>query len=138
MKTFINNKGEEYLFIEVPEKTIITDKYNLFTEPYILEFKDGDVVLFETNKRTILYKANKNLNKEETSIISTTKDITEEIAESIVELIGKNLVIGKEKTYKDYHPRDPWYKDSAKSSLQSLIFSLGLNINNNYLILQKI
>ena len=65
MKTFINNKGEEYLFIEVPAKTIITDKYNLFTEPYILEFKDGDVVLFETNKRTILYKANKNLNKED-------------------------------------------------------------------------
>lgn len=129
MKTFKNNQGEEYLFIEVP-KTLIDDRYFVLWS----EEKNSFIVEFQCEIGD-LYQSLETEN--ECYIISTTKDITEEIAESIVELIGKNLVIGKEKTYKDYHPRDPWYKDSAKSSLHSLLHSLELKCTN-YLILKKI
>jgi hypothetical protein len=69
-------------------------------------------------------------------VISTTKDITEEQAESIIE---KVLGFGTKTQYKDYK-LDANFSIyfTAKESLQSLIQANGLEINKNYLILKKL
>jgi hypothetical protein len=69
-------------------------------------------------------------------VISTTKDITEEQAESIIE---KVLGFGTKTQYKDYK-LDANFSIyfTAKESLQSLIQANGLDINKNYLILKKL
>ena len=68
-------------------------------------------------------------------VISTTKDITEEQAGSIVEFVSAVNEIG----YRDYEIITMVnHKDTAKESLQSLIQANGLDINKNYLILKKL
>jgi hypothetical protein len=68
-------------------------------------------------------------------IISTTKDITEEQAESIVD---KENSLGEE-YYKDYNfTQKSGTYFTAKESLQSLIQANGLDVNKNYLILKKL
>lgn len=71
------------------------------------------------------------------TIISTTKDITEEQAESIIDSYGNPI-----KRYIDYMNNVSKLKScdysTAKGSLQSLIQANGLDINKNYLILKKL
>ena len=72
-------------------------------------------------------------------IISTTKDITEEQAVSIVlytDIESHKLFVGG--LFKNYNSKHPsYYCKTAKESLQSLIQANGLDINKNYLILLK-
>ena len=78
------------------------------------------------------------LDKEKYKIISTTKDITEEIAKSLVEHILYSKGFSKTEhdiKYKNYHGGHSY--TYAYESLQSLIKANGLNIENNYLILKK-
>jgi hypothetical protein len=75
-------------------------------------------------------------------LISTTKDITKEQAESIV----FHHVVNDTKYYSNYLPYESQdFRDvidnsfkTAKESLQSLIRANGLDINKNYLILKKL
>jgi hypothetical protein len=62
-------------------------------------------------------------------LISTTKDITEEQAESIVEKPEYDWYL----TYTKGN-MDSYHCQTAKESLQSLIQANGLDINKNYLI----
>lgn len=67
-------------------------------------------------------------------IISTTKDITELEAEKIIEFVSGVNGIG----YRDYEIKTMVnHKQTAKESIKSLIQSLGLDIDKNYLILLK-
>lgn len=65
--------------------------------------------------------------------ISTTKDITEEQAESIVEKPEYGWYL----TYTKGN-MDSYHSQTAKESLQSLIQANKLDINKNYLILKKL
>ena len=143
----IKLKNNTYLFIEFDQ-----DSHS----HSLTKFKTHTVINY---KRTLTGDSNwseniggvnvKLLNYE---IISTTKDITEEQAESIVEKYTnyetetEQLLDGM---YEDYLEKgNYWVQDSsgtklwafktAKESLQSLIQSLGLDVNKNYLILQKL
>lgn len=120
MKEIKTDKGN-FLFIEVPD--------------------DAKGFSFGANSTWIYYYKKNYHNsfdhrhievKFQTEIISTTKDILEKQAESIVD---NELSIG-ELYYKDY---DKIQKSgtyfTAKESLQSLIQANGLDINKNYLIL---
>jgi hypothetical protein len=75
-------------------------------------------------------------------VISTTKDITEEQAGSIVEkkiIPNQPLIVGRETYFKQYgYTRKGWdfIYHTAKESLQSLIQANGLDVNKNYLILK--
>jgi len=68
------------------------------------------------------------------NIISTTKDITEEQAGSIVEYHATNQGQG----YYDYILNNKNAFGKAKESLQSLIQANGLDVNKNFLILKKL
>lgn len=71
-------------------------------------------------------------------IISTTKDITEEQAKTIV---GKANGMPEEGYFGfwDYNLKDWGYiLKTAKESLQSLIQANGLSLEKNYLILRKL
>ena len=94
MKTFKNNKGEEYLFVEIP-----LDAYDFCI------FPDGTryVVIYflagVQQKGKIVCEYSKN----EPKIISTTKDITEEIAEKIKKYIDCSIEYKSEETGKSFY-----------------------------------
>jgi hypothetical protein len=73
-------------------------------------------------------------------IISTTKDITEGQAESIVgrKFGGRYYEFLKPGMMRVSSMQYSYPFDTAKESLESLVNSLGLDINKNYLILKKI
>jgi hypothetical protein len=106
-----------YLFVEVP-----FDATDFYYDSWFTRYVNH-------SKGSIKFDVN-------TEIISTTKDITEEQAESIVEKI---LGFGTKNQYKDYK-LDVNFSIyfTPKESLQSLIQANGLDINKNYLILKKI
>jgi len=116
MKEIITNKGIFY-FVEVSNHA------------YDFIFNEDDfskIIIF----KTINCIDSVEINKEDLQIISTTKNITEEQAESIVQYFDKLYL------YLDYNGSVKG-KLTAKSSLQSLIQANGLSLEKNYLILKK-
>ena len=125
----VNLPSGNYLFVEVPD------------DSYDFEIIDNDGLIYwvkdcveSTNLRTV------SLEKADYKIISTTNDITEEQCESIV---GKKFGDGyyqfiKEGMMRVASMRHSFPFDTAKESLQSLIQANNLNIENNYLIIQKL
>ena len=135
----INLPSDNYLFVEIPN-----DAYN-FKQGKI---RSGNFIQYQIKSKILTKIGNISLKKIKVEIISTTKDITEEQAESIV----------------DKHPyyQDRWFNwnykltensslieklrpltfsyslSTAKESLQSLIQANGLDINKNYLILKML
>ena len=132
----IKLKNSTYLFVEVPCKDIkhfwLCDRnrslaYNEKNEHESCTYTDliPESYWLSQPKHSINY-----------TIISTTKDITEEQAESIVERLDND------NSYKDYELEITrvceYILSTAKESLQSLIQANGLDINKNYLILKKL
>ena len=133
----IKIKDKDYLFIEVP-----FDAYNFhFKEmenghkliDYLRESKENGYSLYN-----LLFKHNHTF-----QITSTTKDISEEQAGSIVE---SHIYSIKLTTYRDYmflHNSSDYENEflfdymTAKESLKSLIQANGLDVEKNYLILLK-
>jgi hypothetical protein len=139
----IKLQDKTYLFVEVPlDATNIrmTNNINI-----------GSIVWYGLDEHeSNMYIDLKTLDNYQ--IISATKDITEEQAESIVfkytdyETEHEQLL---HEMYEDYLEKgNYWVQDSsgiklwafktAKESLQSLIQANGLDITKNYLILQKL
>jgi hypothetical protein len=115
MKEITTTKGT-FIFIEV-EKDARNFQYDSWFTRYI-NYSKGSIKL-DVN----------------TKIISTTKDITEEKAKSIVENKShRHSDYGDFKNYID----NGWTINTAKESLQSLMEANELNLENNYLILQKL
>jgi hypothetical protein len=122
----IQVKNKTYLFVEIP-----------FDAKYNFGISDNNIAIGDSNDSANWVKFEIQLPKEDRfRIISTTKDITEEQAESIVERLDN------ENSFKDYElefTKDCEYiLATAKESLQSLIQANGLDVNKNYLILQKL
>jgi hypothetical protein len=123
----INLPSGNYLFIEIPND-VLQDRWFVVWDEENNTFN----VEFQTNDKPIYTSLN---TEKDCYIISTTKDITEEQAGSIVE--HKDL---RYKNYKTFR----WYSSNkgksfrAKESLRSLIQANGLDINKNYLILKKL
>lgn len=122
--------SKKYIFVEIP------DNAHSFWEK--LSYEGGYwLAMFEPRIEPYMALQSVRItgkSSDRFKIISTTKDLTEEIADSIVVKVMNN------QHYQNYNHKsiiDRWVK-TAKESLQSLIQSLGLNINNNYLILQKL
>lgn len=131
MKQITTAKGT-YLFVEIPN-TLIDDRYfTLWSDTensFIIEFQCqiGDLYFsLETENNC--------------QIISTTNQITEEQAESIVDTPFNNkyyqyLANGMMRVASMKHA---YPYETAKESLQSLIKANGLDETKNYLILKKI
>jgi hypothetical protein len=128
----IKLQDKTYLFVEVPD-----DACNFHFDNILNEI---DYSVWEDRKH---YKDFITIGQK-CQIISTTKDITESQAKSIVEyqyIKNQPFIAGREYWYKNYkNLRTGWDFTffTAKESLQSLIQSLGLNTTKNYLILQKL
>jgi hypothetical protein len=142
----INLPSGNYLFVEVPD-----DAYDFSNNLHSAQidflqdtpYKDSSIVI----KDAVILR---DYYHDKFEIISTTKDITEEQAESIVDKIvgpsNKSVIDNYYKSYdviKEYKPYRTFYKENdyfktAKESLQSLIQANGLDINKNYLILRMI
>jgi len=108
-----------YLFVEAPEDAI---KYKISGTNYLC-FKIKNRWIPEVPRL-----------QDKFQIISTTKDITEEQAESIVEWFYDFDGI---KGWYDY-PDKKLVWNTAKESLQSLIQANELDITKNYIILRKL
>ena len=140
----IEVKNKTYLFIEVPDDA--TDFYYDYHSVILYNSKS---IFDEKGCKGGIYDLPKS------KIISTTKDISEEQAESIVDEpliekpfrpLGNILTYPSEKVWNKYKYSQHfkkvvgvWMTDicGAKESLQSLIEANGLDINKNYLILLK-
>jgi hypothetical protein len=112
-----------YLFIEVPD-----DAYDFHYDSWFTRY-------INHSKGSIKLDVN-------TEIISTTKDITEEQAGSIVEfdeINGEHPDFVNGVAWLNYKRNRYEYNRvfRAKESLQSLIQANGLDVNKNYLILKK-
>ena len=140
----INLPSGNYLFVEVPSdafdfKTIYEDKYTtLYVKLKSIPDNNpfSEIETFEDwHHQECILETSRSLGIPELKIISTTKNITEEQAESIVE--HQDL---RYKNYKTFR----WYSSNkgksfrAKESLQSLIQANELDVNKNYLILKKL
>lgn len=127
----INLPSGNYLFVEVPD-----DAYDFSNNLHSAQidflqdtpYKDSSIVI----KDAVILRDYYN---DKFEVISTTKDITEEQAGSIVD---KVLGFGTRPQYKDYK-LDASFSIyfTAKESLQSLIQANGLSLEKNYLILKK-
>jgi len=128
----INLPSGNYLFVECRwENFRLWNDYSTFNEN-----KPTQYLVFDLDKENKYIKLDKPKSFE---IISTTKDITEEQAESIVDkiLYSKGLSKTEHTTeYKNYHGGNSYLW--AYESLQSLIQANGLDVNKNYLILKKL
>jgi hypothetical protein len=126
----INLPSGDYLFVEVPEFA-----YNFQLSSYVSNnFKQYLFIVYSSDKPNILELGESNCSYDlYGEIISTTKDITEEQAGSIVE-IKRNEI---DKYYENYDNAILLF-ETAKESLQSLIQANGLDVNKNYLILKKL
>jgi hypothetical protein len=138
MKEIMTQKGT-FLFLEVPDDVLYFRwfiVYNVKKESFSVEFQtDNDAIYISLNTNKDCY------------IISTTKDVTEEQAQSIVDskeyesydFDGRAYDV----LYKNYNESedsfvlncDQYY--TAKESLQSLIQANDLDIDKNYLIIKK-
>jgi len=132
----IQVKDKTYLFIEVPD-----DATDFKIEIDFLIYRDSKTSNWNEGTPTSI--------PENCKIISTTKDITEEQRLSIIEehphsakywefammplylIYGKKQLIGKYTRFNNGTEND-------EKSLQSLIQANGLDVNKNYLILQKL
>jgi len=132
----IQVKDKTYLFLEIP----FDAKNFKFNEDNFTK-----IIMFETQNNIDSVE----IYKEKYQIISTTKDITEEQRLSIIEehphsakywefammplylIYGKKQLIGKYTRFNNGTEND-------EKSLQSLIQANGLDVNKNYLILQKL
>lgn len=139
----INLPSGNYLFIEIPD-----DAYDFKIEI--------DYLICRDDKTSIWNEGTPIKIPENCEIISTTKDITEEQAESIVDKpliekafrpIGSTLTYPSNKVWNRYkyseHFKEvvgTWMTDvcGAKESLQSLIQANELDVNKNFLILRKL
>ena len=120
MKEIATNKGT-FLFIEVPDDAENLRCHTNFNQvSYLIDFKAFEV----------------KLPKGKWARISTTKDITEEQAESIVEEYCDDEPIPSMMGFRNYEIY-PAFSLTAKESLQSLIQANGLHVNKNYLILKQ-
>jgi hypothetical protein len=130
----IKIQDKTYLFVEVPDGAITFAKNyrdSASFEGYVIQW---NLTAFSDNHTKIR-------EFKDFEIISTTKDISEKQAESIVEK-HPNLA------YRDYMVSIlnkqinkwtvNWLSKTAKESLQSLIQVNGLDLTKNYLILQKL
>lgn len=118
MSTEIITGNGTFIFIEVPNNTTFKE-FTFGLHSHRLEFYNEDN-----------YVSSRDISRFQ--IISTTKDITEEQTESIVE--WNNV-----EQYYFLYPSTSWQGDiTAKESLQSLIQVNGLDITKNYLILKKL
>ena len=125
MNKEINLPSGNYLFVEVPN-----DAY---------DFKIGEAF----GDKAIWYEFHPNLNRaiisistnNDCQIISTTNDIIEEKCEKLIE--GGFCSTNGCMLYEDYISENSTFQ-TAKESLQSLIQANNLNIENNYLIIQKL
>lgn len=129
MKEITTNKGT-FLFVEVPD-----DAYDF----RLGEIRAGSFVEYKTYDKFPTKKIIINLKKVKVKIISTTKDITEEQAENIVDFSD----YPNRRVYQDYETKNEdwldlgYFVETTKESLQSLIQANGLDVNKNYLILLK-
>ena len=130
MNKEIKIKDKTFLFVEVPDDVKSYEIDEGFLYCYDIE---GKLSFALQAKLLVFYK-----------IISTTKDISEEQAGNIVETRKYPI---KLTTYRDYmflHNSSDYENEflfdymTAKESLNSLIQSLGLDVEKNYLILQKL
>ncbi len=119
----LQNKNT-YLFVEIPNDAY--DFKDTSANGVMYKLLDGyqDSIYFDEIDENLKFK-----------IISATKDITESQAENIIEQKGttpwfKNYIKGLANMN--------WFEfKTAKKSLQSLIQSIGLDVEKNYLILLK-
>ena len=130
----IQLNGSIYLLIEVPDDSyefkfvIVEDNadelpYSILRAYHKKGLSTTEIQEAEDVKDIVSYE-----------IISTTKDITEEQAKSLVE---SQIFPFRGTYYKDY--TDPFMSlETAKESLQSLIQANGLDLTKNYLILKKL
>jgi hypothetical protein len=129
MKEITTNKGT-FLFVEVPDDAC---DFNVIME--ILHIKIQKKGYSETKYIELSDKRILDFCK----IISTTKDITEEQAENIVDFSD----YPNRRVYQDYETKNEdwldlgYFVETTKESLQSLIQTNSLDINKNYLILLK-
>lgn len=133
----ITLKNNMYLFVKVPD-----DAYNFS----LTKFETHAVINY---KRSLTGDAEWSVNIGDLNIelldyevISTTKNISEEGARSIVEhkdRIKKAWNSDLSTVFINYNRESniDLYKEFALESLQSLIQSVGLDVNKNYLILLK-
>jgi len=119
----ITSKGT-FLFVEVPD-----DVTNFIVEEFHI---NRTRLSFVSEKEDLQYIINL---YGICSKIATTRDITEEQAESIVEF--KPNRDSNYNLYKNYN-NNGFVFGSAKESLQALIQANGLDINKNYLILKQL
>ena len=144
MKTFKNNQGEEYLFIEVP-----LEAYDINLNKFDTYSAIGYKTICDCIEGYSSWRININ-NSSFYQIISTTKDITEKIAEKVIDkfeqkigwrLDGDTSKLNSIVLFQNYKYEKPvpvtFLLSTAKESLQSLLDSLELK-SDNYLILKKI
>ena len=137
----IQVKNKTYLFVE-----ITNDAHDLGMETECevsYRISSGEYKRINTSSLNFSFNVN--------GILGFIKDITEKQAESIVEKfeqkIGWRLDGDKSKLnsivlFQNYNYEKPvpvtFLLSTAKESLQSLIQANGLDVNKNYLILQKL
>lgn len=133
MNKEINLPSGNYIFVEVPDDVIDFEILNK-------GFNRSSALLnicWNNEEKCIPYIDEKNplklYNEEDFKIISTTNNITEEQCENIVDTKRFEY----EKYYENYDNGIMLF-DTAKESLHSLIQANNLNIENNYLIIQKL
>ncbi len=131
----INLPSGNYLFIEIPND-VLQDRWFVVWDEENNTFN----VEFQTNDKPIYTSLN---TEKDCYIISTTKDITEEQAGSIVEfdeINGEHPDFVNGVAWLNYKRNRYEYNRvfTVKESLQSLIQANGLDINKNYLILKKL
>ena len=133
----INLPSGNYLFVEIPND-VLQDRWFVVWDEENNTFN----VEFQTNDKPTYTSLN---TEKDCYIISTTKDITEEQAERIVEFKLETLypegfeplTTGGFRNYEIYS--SPYYNiQNAKKSIQSLIQVNGLDVNKNYLIVKKL
>ena len=130
MNKEINLPSGNYIFVELPADAL-NDRwfvvYNEIEKIFKIEFQTNTV-----SKYTSL-NTDKNC-----YIISTTNDSAEEQCESIVGKIFCRCIYGTFMTSSHPCKKECSQPKTAKSSLNSLMQSVGLDLKNNYLIIKKI
>lgn len=117
----INLPSGNYLFVEVPGESI---DYKISGTNYLC-FKINDNWVPEVPRLLDNY-----------TIISTTKDITEE---QIYAIIDSDNDWGEDDwSYNKNYITEDWLLKTAKESLQSLIQANKLDVTKNYLILKML
>jgi hypothetical protein len=125
----IKIQDKTYLFVEVPDGAITFAKNyrdSASFEGYVIQW---NLTAFSDNHTKIR-------EFKDFEIISTTKDISEKQAESIIGNIFCKCRYGSFMTLSHPCKKECKHPKTPKESLQSLIQANGLDINKNYLILK--